>query len=138
MNKLTKAVVSIGIASTFLCITGCSTDIQTSRPQSKQQQGLNSTTRMDRPDAKAPGKAKQDNSTYITLEQISKIKQDMTYEEVKDILGIEGRMVIESGEKGTPRYSATYIWRVQEPRSIVEIIFLDGKVRGVYRRSIPQ
>ncbi|WP_051317220.1 hypothetical protein [Ectobacillus panaciterrae] len=138
MNKLTKALVSIGIVSTFLCVTGCSTDIQTSRPQPKQQSSLNSVTRTGQPDAKMTKKAEQDNSANITLEQLSKVKQEMTYEEVKNILGMEGHMVSESGEKGTPRYSVIYIWKLKDLQSIVQITFLDGKVRGIYKAPIPK
>ncbi|BDG48752.1 DUF3862 domain-containing protein [Parageobacillus sp. KH3-4] len=44
----------------------------------------------------------------VTKEKFEQIKDGMTYEEVVKIIGAEGNLVSETGEKGTPTHTAIY------------------------------
>lgn len=46
----------------------------------------------------------------ISKEAYGKIKNGMTYDEVKSIVGSEGKNIFESGDKGTDGYSISYMW----------------------------
>lgn len=58
-----------------------------------------STTQPTNGDSEAPKKVK------ITKEQYDKISNGMSYEEVTDIIGGEGEVITESGEKGSDLYA---------------------------------
>jgi len=49
-----------------------------------------------------------DDSGKLTLEKYNKIENGMTYDEVKDIIGSEGTVGAESGEKGSEYYTVIY------------------------------
>lgn len=48
--------------------------------------------------------------TYITIGEYEQIKNGMTYDEVKAIIGSDGQNIFESGDKGTDSYSISYMW----------------------------
>lgn len=117
MKKQTLKLTLITVASTCLFLVACSSDSNkknTSKPNEEQAQSTNS----------------------ITLKQFAKVESGMTYEEVKDILGADGDLFSETGEKGTSTYSVTYVWPGIKPQSLAEITFLDGKVRGMYQQRL--
>lgn len=51
-----------------------------------------------------------DSSGKITLEKYNQIENGMTYDEVKEIIGSEGTLSVESGEKGTNLYTVIYTY----------------------------
>jgi RNA polymerase subunit RPABC4/transcription elongation factor Spt4 len=46
----------------------------------------------------------------ITKAAYDKIKNGMTYDEVKEIIGSDGKNIFESGDKGTDSYQISYMW----------------------------
>lgn len=50
------------------------------------------------------------NPPTISMEEFSKIKNGMTYNEVKEIIGSEGELLSESGAPGSPYYTVMYAW----------------------------
>ena len=46
----------------------------------------------------------------LTLEKYNQIEIGMTYDEVKEIIGSDGSLSMEIGDKGTDYYMAGYIW----------------------------
>lgn len=46
----------------------------------------------------------------ITTDAYDKVKKDMSYDEVKKIIGSDGENIFESGDKGTDEYSISYMW----------------------------
>jgi hypothetical protein len=50
----------------------------------------------------------EEKKGVVTKEKFEQIKDGMTYEEVVKIIGAEGNLVSESGEKGTPYHTAIY------------------------------
>ena len=51
-----------------------------------------------------------DGSDKLTLEQYDKIENGMTYAAVIDIIGFEGTLSAETGEKGTEFYTVIYTY----------------------------
>jgi hypothetical protein len=51
---------------------------------------------------------KEDKKGVVTKEKFDQIKDGMTYEEVVSIIGAEGTLVSETGEKGTQTHTAIY------------------------------
>ncbi|MCL2013863.1 MAG: hypothetical protein FWG69_02625 [Oscillospiraceae bacterium] len=58
-----------------------------------------------------------DDTGKLTLEKYNMIENGMTYEEVIDIIGGEGTMGAESGEKGTEYYTVIYMY--QDSKQVV-------------------
>ncbi|MDT2262338.1 DUF3862 domain-containing protein [Paenibacillus larvae] len=64
----------------------------------------------------------------ITKEMFDKIQNGMKYEEVKDMIGSEGELSMESGEKGSEFHMATYIWKGSDIGSNGTFTFQGGKL----------
>jgi len=63
----------------------------------------------------------------ITLEKFEQVEHGMSYEEVADIIGSEGELVSESGEKGTDLYTVMYEWtEADEGFGNANFMFEDG------------
>lgn len=52
-----------------------------------------------------------DNSDKITLAEYNQIENGMTYDEVKGIIGSDGEVSAESGDKGAELYTIIYTWQ---------------------------
>ena len=48
--------------------------------------------------------------THITIAEYKQIKNGMTYDQAKQIIGSGGQNVFESGDKGTNSYQISYMW----------------------------
>lgn len=46
----------------------------------------------------------------ITMDEFEKIENGMTYDQVKEIIGGDGELQAESGEKGSDIYTVSYKW----------------------------
>lgn len=64
----------------------------------------------------------------ITLSQYNQIENGMTYEEVKQIIGSDGELFSEVGEKGTEYYTAIYVWDGTEIGSSASFSFQNNKL----------
>lgn len=63
----------------------------------------------------------------VTLEKFEQIEHGMSYEEVADLIGSEGELVSEAGEKGTNLYTAMYEWgAADEGFGNANFMFEDG------------
>ncbi|MFD3449307.1 hypothetical protein ACFDTO_32545 [Microbacteriaceae bacterium 4G12] len=116
-----KVKVYACLVATCILFAGCSNNSEKTNTKPKQ-------------DSSATQQEKKDTNSVtldqVTLDQFSKVKSDMTYEEVKKIMGSEGAMKFEKGEKGTATYSVEYFWEIKDPKSLARVTFLGGKVRG--------
>ncbi|MFD3450200.1 hypothetical protein ACFDTO_37105 [Microbacteriaceae bacterium 4G12] len=116
--KRTKAV------SLFLCgclslnLVACSEKSSSTNQETKTKSEQKNETKGQQP------------TNTISLEQFSKLKTDMTYEEVKNIIGCDGDQVGSVGEKGDPNYQVRYGWKGKAPNSGAIITFMDGKLRS--------
>jgi len=55
----------------------------------------------------------------------------MTYEKVRDIIGSDGQMLSESGEKGTSLYTVTYSWDGEgSANSSAKFIFQNDQLKN--------
>ncbi|KFM98839.1 hypothetical protein D0U04_20320 [Bacillus clarus] len=79
-----------------------------------------------------------ENKKHETMDGnlFSQINEGMTYKEVKELIGFEGNLLIEEGEKNSTQYKQTFAWRGNAPKSFVEITFLDGKVRSKTQQGL--
>ena len=66
--------------------------------------------------------------THIDLEEFLTIQNGMTYEEVKEIIGCDGTITSELGEKGTAYYTISYRWTGFEDYTSASLIFQNGKL----------
>jgi len=64
----------------------------------------------------------------LTEEKFNKIKNGMTYDEVKEIIGSEGTVISESGEKGTDLHTVMYEWETDGLFSAANFMFQGGKL----------
>lgn len=66
----------------------------------------------------------------ISLEQFNQIQNGMTYEEVVEIVGGEGEIVSESGEKGTDLHTVVYSYSGNTMVSNVTLMFQGNKLQN--------
>ncbi|WP_282936662.1 hypothetical protein [Paenibacillus sp. RC67] len=73
----------------------------------------------------------------ITKEKYDKINIGMTYEEVKSIVGGEGKLITETGDKATPEYTATYQYTAEgNPNGQAKITFRSNKCTSKSEASL--
>jgi len=100
MRKILYLVVSLSVIS-LLILTGCDSTTDPSSTPPNAEDTMTTVATTTAPTASA-GK--------ITLEQYNQVEEGMSYDEVKEILGSEGTLLSEVGEKGTELYTAIYRW----------------------------
>jgi outer membrane protein assembly factor BamE (lipoprotein component of BamABCDE complex) len=67
--------------------------------------------------------AEKSDSKLITLQQFNQVKKGMTYEEVTEITGVEGKPMTEKEDK-----TAMYAWDGVAPDSFMALTFKNGKL----------
>ena len=72
----------------------------------------------------------------VNINHFTKINEGMTYTEVKDLIGYEGDLLIEEGVEDSAQIKQIFAWKGSSPKSIVEIIFLDGKVHSKSQQGL--
>lgn len=71
---------------------------------------------------------KEDKAGILTEEKFNKIKNGMTYDEVKGIIGSEGTVISESGDQGTEFHTVIYEWKTDGLFSNANFTFQGGKL----------
>lgn len=82
---------------------------------------------------KADEKRKQyeANRPGLTKEKFERIQNGMTYEQVQEIIGTDGELMSEGGEKGTEFYTVMYMWKsVGSPGANANFMFQGGKLNN--------
>lgn len=100
--------------------------------------GSDDATESDDKDVKSDATAKKDEPAkeeqtdekdgVLTQEKFDKIKSGMTYEEVVAIVGAEGKVMSESGEKGTEFHTVMYEFETDGFVSAANMTFQGGKL----------
>lgn len=83
----------------------------------------------DKPKAEpkeAPAKAPK--AGVLNEEKYAKIENGMTYDEVKGIIGSDGNVMSESGDKGTEFHTVIYEWETDGVFSNANFMFQGGKL----------
>jgi hypothetical protein len=70
----------------------------------------------------------------ITKEEYKKIKNDMTYEEVKKIVGGDGEAYYEAGDEDTDTHVVNYMWHGEDEFSTASITCM-GKDKKVISKA---
>lgn len=71
------------------------------------------------------------NDPGISKTEFAQIQNGMTYDRVKKIIGSEGEMLSEVGQKGKQFYTVTYEWKGKSGfGSNANFIFQDGKLQS--------
>jgi hypothetical protein len=65
--------------------------------------------------------------TGITLDKIFRIKEGMSYREVKEAFNKEGDLMSTKGRKGSVHYVEIYKWKGIKPETFIQVTFQDGK-----------
>jgi hypothetical protein len=81
---------------------------QTQPATTTPQQDTTQQQPTQQPAAHAPAPKKK---TSITKADFDKMQTGMTYEQVVQTIGVEGELLSESGDKGTPYYTVMYEWQ---------------------------
>jgi len=99
-------------------ISTCRQDTPT-EPTPNQADQSNEATPTEAPIEETEEKAQKEtekaekpaNKPTISKEEFDKIEIGMTYEQVKEIIGSDGEVISESGEKGTELHTIMYQWK---------------------------
>ncbi|MDH6349499.1 DUF3862 domain-containing protein [Brevibacillus sp. 1238] len=76
----------------------------------------------------APASAANEK-TKISKAAFDKIENGMTYEEVTGIIGGEGELLSEAGNKGEQHHAVVYMYEGETLGSSASLAFLDGKLQ---------
>ena len=68
------------------------------------------------------------SKVVITLKEFNQIENGMTYEEVRDIIGGDGILVSEVGEKNSVNHCVLYKWEGKDSWTNAQFTFEDGKL----------
>ncbi|MFT2139067.1 hypothetical protein [Bacillus cereus] len=69
------------------------------------------------------------NRPGLTKGKFERIQNGMTYEQVQEIIGTDGEMMSEGGEKGTEYYTVMYMWKGEgSPGANANFMFQGGKL----------
>lgn len=79
-------------------------------------------------DSDSDNDLQSDNPNAITKGKYDKIKTGMSYEQVKEIIGTDGKVLSESGEKGEKYYMVIYEWEGNKIGSSANMTFLENKL----------
>lgn len=80
--------------------------------------------------AEEPAEAETAEEGVLTTEKYDQIKNGMTYEEVVAIIGSEGQIMSETGEKGTDFHTVMYEWETDGFLSSANFMFQGGKLES--------
>lgn len=75
-----------------------------------------------------------EKNTFISKQNFDKIEKGITYNEVKKIVGSDGKAYYESGDKNTDSYIVNYEWRGDNAFSVA-LITCKGKNQKVVSMS---
>jgi hypothetical protein len=78
-----------------------------------------------------PGGGKSGGDTApktITLAQYNQVEKGMGYSQAVEILGTEGILQSEAGEKGSDSYLAVYLWKGKPDNSRAVMVFTGDKM----------
>lgn len=65
----------------------------------------------------------------MTLQQYNQIEYGMSYQQVREIIGKDGVLTAELGEKDTESHTLTYTWQGNdEASSMAELTFINDKL----------
>jgi hypothetical protein len=65
----------------------------------------------------------------ISKDEFDRIENGMTYDQVKEIIGSDGEVMSEAGDKGTDFYTIMYMWKGEgSPGANANFMFQDGKL----------
>jgi hypothetical protein len=118
------AVLLVVSATLFFLLRG---------PASPESPGIT-----ERPGVTEPSGAAEETQTpgptgtgHITLAQFKQVEKGMTFEEVAALLGSEGTLQSEAGEKDSESYLAVYAWRGAAEKSKAVVVFTGGKAASM-------
>ncbi|QWH63953.1 DUF3862 domain-containing protein (plasmid) [Bacillus mycoides] len=71
------------------------------------------------------------NRPGLTKEKFDRIQNGMTYEQVQEIIGTDGELISEGGDKGTEYYTVMYMWKgVGSTGANANFMFQGGKLNN--------
>ncbi|MGG3888610.1 DUF3862 domain-containing protein [Metabacillus fastidiosus] len=94
---------------------------ETNNESSNQQKASNNNTEQEQP-------KKEAKAGVLTEEKFNQIKNGMTYDEVKKIIGSEGTVMSETGDVGTDFHTVMYEWETDGLFSNANFTFQGGKL----------
>lgn len=104
---LTAVVILFIVIGTVGC-SGEKEEKPATKPVDSQNQKQDNTEKEN--SANNDEESKNEKVNNITKEQFVQIKDGMTYEEVVDLIGIEGELLSETGAAGDQHHTAMYQW----------------------------
>ncbi|WP_051316981.1 hypothetical protein [Ectobacillus panaciterrae] len=75
--------------------------------------------------------SKDTEYTGVTLDKIFKIKEGMSYTQVKEVFEKDGNFLFAKGRKGSVNYTEVYKWKGAKTETFIEVTFRDGRAAGM-------
>lgn len=121
-----KNLFNVGFVVLILVVLGCNCQ----RLQEIAEQKKSTPTTSSTPST-SPGST--DSGSGLTMDKYNQIKNGMSYQEVKDIIGREGTQTMSSGEG---KYKVeSYKWE-GDNYQFISVVFMGGKVNSKVQANL--
>lgn len=106
--SLIALIICVAVTVTMgAALSGCTVTPTATSAGSSAVSTTSSANKATSSKSAAPSKAAKN---YITKEDYDKIQNDMSYADVKNIIGSDGKVLSETGTKGDALYTVMYDW----------------------------
>ncbi|MED0988100.1 DUF3862 domain-containing protein [Bacillus paramycoides] len=132
-------IIALIILGVFAAITGGGDDKVVEAPSIKPKQEAQTTTPVTKEEQKKEELEKEDskkdevskNKLGISKAEFDQIQNGMSYEEVKNIIGSDGKVISERRQAGDQFYTIMYSWKSEKGLGAnARFMFQEGKLKN--------
>ena len=125
-----KNLFNVGFVVLILVVLGCNCQRLKEMADERKSTPTNSSPTSSSP---STSPASTDNKSGLTMDKYNQIKNGMSYQEVKDIIGREGTQTMSSGEG---KYKVeSYKWE-GDNYQFISVVFTGGKVQSKVQANL--
>jgi cytoskeletal protein RodZ len=124
------AAIVVVIILVGLIIWGVNKGNDTTKEGSQQEESQTTEQTEDSADSSKEEEQSEvkNEAELLTVEKYKQIENGMTYDEVKQIIGSDGEVMSEAGEKGSEVHTVMYKWETGDENKAANFTFQGGQL----------